>query len=127
MVQRYADVEDISFGLVSKKDFLPVIEEDLQGVSFENFNYDDGDMNIVVISKNNGVQQFNMNDENYLHMDSLIGKAALSDGIESLSKSNLRIIDAINQPIVLLTHKGQTLPSLDKYNAIQNSNLVYAT
>jgi len=75
---------------------LAVIESELEGVSFENFNYDEGDMNIVVISKNNGVQQFDMNEENYLHMDALIGKASLSSDIEALTSSNLRIIDAIN-------------------------------
>jgi hypothetical protein len=53
-------------------------------------------MNIVVISKNHGVQQFKMTDENYLHMDALIGKASLSDSIEPLSNSNLKIVDAIN-------------------------------
>jgi hypothetical protein len=75
---------------------LPAIESYLPGVSFENFDGEKGDMHIIINSKNNGVQQFDMNDEKYLHMDAIIGKAAMKKTIEPLDDANLRIVDAIN-------------------------------
>lgn len=127
VVKRFADVEDISFGFVAQDKFLPAIESYLPGVSFENFDGEKGDMHIIINSKNNGVQQFDMNDEKYLHMDAIIGKAAMKKTIEPLDDANLRIVDAINQPLVLLTHKGDSLQDLESYNSVMNSNLVYAS
>ena len=56
VIKRYADIPDISFGFAAQEKFLPVIESYLEGVSFENFSADDGDMHIIIVSKNHGVQ-----------------------------------------------------------------------
>jgi hypothetical protein len=126
-VSRFKDVEDIQFALIGQDRWMDIVEAEFPEVSFANFSTERGDAHIIVISQNHGVEQIDLDGENYLHMDSLIGNAALSDNIEELDSHNLLLIDSINMPMVLITHKGETLKNVDQFSKVKDKNFVYAS